>query len=253
MKFRFPNTFFEDVSRIRRIDLFVRVKKRNKRRHKSKRNRQIRLTLSLLCNCKDDRRVIGIRLLRPASTGWIKFRLPIFVIQKLRNPGNKKLEFCLACERCNRRIKVTFPLKLTTQKHSRRIRRRRRKPAKLRQKRPFLLIRERGKKTKHRRRRRQLAYCRNNSGSQHCCRSKEYVPFSQIGLHNILHPRGFYRTSCLGTCGLPQNLHSFGNTSSCVATHTSPFRIFVVTKRNLGYITINDGVVRQCGCAGSQR
>ena len=253
---------------VSRTDLHLYVKM-TKKAMKRRRKKKIVIKISTWDSIKDRKRVIARLKIRPKASKWHRISLPLSVLNKLQKQNKRTLEICIECKRCNRRIKVTFlkkerrKKKLRNKKTKKSKKHNRRRLLKLNKNRPFLLCKITTKSQSFRSKRYALNgkinvsentnMCNENLTSQGCCVSNRYVSFREMNLHRyITYPRGFNFSQCLGSCSQPSGLtlatHNQTD-SNCQPVNYGPLYIFVIFKREIGFITIRKGNVHSCGCS----
>ena len=108
MEFRLSDTYFRSNVELSGADVYVHIK--IKKRRKRKRRRNIVLRISRLTDDTLKRKTIARLRFQPTDTRWYKVALPVTLIRKLNNFHDRTLKLCIQCKKCNRKMRITFPL-----------------------------------------------------------------------------------------------------------------------------------------------
>lgn len=269
MQFRIPDEYFEEGVDIQGADIYIYFKVKTRR----KGSRRIVLKVFSLQNGSKRRKNVAKLQIRPNDTAWYKVSLPRSITNSFESYQNRTVSMCIDCRRCNKRTRITFPLKThpskrkrkRSRKNKRKNRKNRRqrntkkkrgkKPKELHYHRPFLIYRL---KQNHRSKRNlDNNPCSLSNDTQSCCRYEQFVSFSDMGFEqNILFPSGVTYSSCIGGCGglsLNQNIPEMPRVSSensvCHVTESEETSTFLVLRDRIGILTLKNGNVLQCGCS----
>lgn len=269
MQFRIPDEYFEEGIDIQGADIYIYFKVKTRR----KGSRRIVLKVFSLQNGSKRRKNVAKLQIRPNDTAWYKVSLPRSITNSFESYQNRTVSMCIDCRRCNKRTRITFPLKThpskrkrkRSRKNKRKNRKNRRqrntkkkrgkKPKELHYHRPFLIYRL---KQNHRSKRNlDNNPCLLSNDTQNCCRYQQFVSFSDMGFEqNILFPSGVTYSSCIGGCGglsLNQNIPEMPRVSSensvCQVTESEETSTFLVLRDRIGILTLKNGNVLQCGCS----
>eukprot|EP00105_Crassostrea_gigas_P006189 XP_011420040.1 PREDICTED: inhibin beta A chain [Crassostrea gigas] len=269
MQFRIPDEYFEEGVDIQGADIYIYFKVKTRR----KGSRRIVLKVFSLQNGSKRRKNVAKLQIRPNDTAWYKVSLPRSITNSFESYQNRTVSMCIDCRRCNKRTRITFPLKThpskrkrkRSRKNKRKNRKNRRqrntkkkrgkKPKELHYHRPFLIYRL---KQNHRSKRNlDNNPCSLSNDTQSCCKYEQFVSFSDMGFEqNILFPSGVTYSSCIGGCGglsLNQNIPEMPRVSSensvCHVTESEETSTFLVLRDRIGILTLKNGNVLQCGCS----
>ncbi|KAK3108764.1 hypothetical protein FSP39_015150, partial [Pinctada imbricata] len=262
MQFLFPDAFLNDNFVISRADVLVYVKL-NKKAMRRKRKKKIVIKVSTMDIKKDKRKVVTRLKFRPKRTTHYRVALPISVLRKLRRKKEKVLAVCIRCKKCNRKVDIAllrgntkYLRRKTKNKNKRKMQNDSPAQRSLSKDRPILVYRIISKQRNKRHIDDQnpaSGHCTRNSSAPSCCASQSYISFRKMGLHRyILYPRGFNFSQCIGSCSVNTQFLSETMTSSqksCQAASFEPLQIFVVFRREVGFITLRKGLVHRCECS----
>lgn len=258
MQFRIPDEYFEEGIDIQGADIYIYFKVKTRR----KASRRIVLKVFSLQNGSKKRQNVAKLQVRPNDTAWYKVSLPRSITNSVESYQNRTVSMCIDCRRCNKRTRITFPLKThPSRRKGKRARKNKRKnsknrkqrntkkkrgkkPKKLQFHRPFLIYRlKQNYRTK-----RSLDHdpCLLSNDTQSCCRYEQFVSFSDMGFEqNILFPTGVTYSSCIGGCGslslnqnIPEMPRNGSENSVCQVTESEETSTFIVLRDRIGILTL---------------
>ncbi|XP_061185665.1 uncharacterized protein LOC133193739 [Saccostrea echinata] len=225
------------------IRVYIKVKKRKNR----KRKRKISLRVSLIDNNNNNQTIIASRKFKLKSTKWQNIHLPSTLIKSIKKQRMKVLKICIHCNKCNKKVRVEFPLKRKSKRKKKNQRRRKIRKIKLRKNRPRLLLYSKREGISDRFRRNTFKTC-----SANCCKRIRFIPFSSLHLpQEVLFPSGFTYEECTKCSESFDTLTSdlANDVTICKPTQKSPLNLDIKFEDGIEFtLSIPNIRVNKCQC-----